>query len=567
MDKNLEDLILKYVLQNAIRYKGKANQNVIIGKLFSAKPELKKYKKNLSKIFEQIKSIVKKVNSMKLEDQENLLKKLAPELLERKIEKKELPELKNIKDKVVMRLAPYPSGPLHIGNAKPFLLNDYYVKKYKGNLLLVIDDTIGSEEKMIVKDAYNLIIDGLNWLNIKFDKKIYYKSDRLDIYYKYAEILIKKNKAYVCFCNTEELRENRFNKKECKHRNNSVENNLSFWKDILANKYKEGQATLRIKTSMQHKNPAFRDRVLFRISNRSHPRVKNKYSVWPLLEFSWAVDDHLLNITHILRGKDLMIESEMEKYIWNILNWKHPEIIYTGLLKIESLKLSKSKSQKEVLSKKYIGWDDPRTFSLQSLKRRNFKADAIRNFLFSTGLTLNDVTVPIETLYNENRKIIEPIANRYFFINDPVKIKIENSPNLNVEINLHPDFPERGTRKFKTKNEFYISSRDYKLIEENNLYRLMECLNFAKKGNKFIFHSKEYEKFKADGKMIMHWLPVEKDLVNVEVLMEDGTLAKGLGESLMKNLKFNTVIQGERFGFIKLDKKEKDKLVFWFTHK
>ena len=67
--------------------------------------------------------------------------------------------------------------------------------------------------------------------------------------------------------------------------------------------------------------------------------------------------------------------------------------------------------------------------------------------------------------------------------------------------------------------------------------------------------------------MIMHWLPVEKDLVNVEVLMEDGTLAKGLGESLMKNLKFNTVIQGERFGFIKLDKKEKDKLVFWFTHK
>ncbi len=567
MDKNLEDLILKYVLQNAIRYKGKANQNVIIGKLFSAKPELKKDKKNLSKIFEQIKSIVKKVNSMKLEDQENLLKKLAPELLERKIEKKELPELKNIKDKVVMRLAPYPSGPLHIGNAKPFLLNDYYVKKYKGNLLLVIDDTIGSEEKMIVKDAYNLIIDGLNWLNIKFDKKIYYKSDRLDIYYKYAEILIKKNKAYVCFCNTEELRENRFNKKECKHRNNSVENNLSFWKDILANKYKEGQATLRIKTSMQHKNPAFRDRVLFRISNRSHPRVKNKYSVWPLLEFSWAVDDHLLNITHILRGKDLMIESEMEKYIWNILNWKHPEIIYTGLLKIESLKLSKSKSQKEVLSKKYIGWDDPRTFSLQSLKRRNFKADAIRNFLFSTGLTLNDVTVPIETLYNENRKIIEPIANRYFFINDPVKIKIENSPNLNVEINLHPDFPERGTRKFKTKNEFYISSRDYKLIEENNLYRLMECLNFAKKGNKFIFHSKEYEKFKADGKMIMHWLPVEKDLVNVEVLMEDGTLAKGLGESLMKNLKFNTVIQGERFGFIKLDKKEKDKLVFWFTHK
>ncbi len=545
----MKETILKYALQNAIKYDGKASFQAVIGKCLNEKPELR----NNKEFFKDANNIIKEVNSLKLKDQIKKLERLAPELLkeEKKIEEHKLPELKNVKNKVVMRIAPYPSGPLHIGNARPAILNDEYVKKYKGKLLLVIDDTIGSKEKDISKDAYKLIPNALKWLDVNF-KEIIYKSDRLEIYYKYAVELIKKERSYVCSCNEEKLRENRRKGVECKCRSNSIEKNLELWKQMF--KAREGSLALRIKTSMQDKNPAFRDRVLFRISDRKHPRVGNKYRVWPLLEISWAVDDYLLGITHILRGKELMMESEMERFIWKIFNWPEKEIIHTGLLQIEGIKLSKSKSKKEVMSGKYFGWDDPRTFSIDSLRRRGIRKEAIRNFILSFGLTQSEIKVPIDILYDENKKLIEKESNRYFFIENPKKIKIKNAPELNVKVELHPDY-KRGYRNFKTENEFYVQDK----LEKNKVYRFMHLFNF--KNNEFI--SKELDK--SLNATLIHWLPV-KDVIKVEVLMPDGSLKKGLGESGLKNVKVNDTVQLERNFYAKLDKKTKDKLVFWYTH-
>ncbi|MBU0930179.1 MAG: glutamate--tRNA ligase [Nanoarchaeota archaeon] len=551
----LKENIRKYALENAVRHDGKAVLGSIIGKLINEDPNIKNKLKEISK---EIQSIINEVNKLSLEKQTDELKKIAPELLEKR-EKQEikLKELSNVSGKVIMRIAPFPSGPLHIGNARTIILNDEYCKKYKGKLLLIMDDTIGSEEKPIVKEAYKLIPEGLDFLEVKYDKNIIYKSDRLEIYYKYAEELINKNKAYVCSCSSEELRENRKNEKDCKCRSQSVTENLKKWKLMFDKKTKEGSFTLRIKTSMQDKNPAFRDRVIARISEREHPRVGKKYRVWPLLDFSWAIDDHLLNVTHVIRGKDLMIESDMEKYIWDIFKWKHAELIHNGLLQLEGVKISKSKAQKEVKSGEYFGWDDPRTWSLQSLKRRGIKAEAIRTFLLQFGLNQNEVTAPIDGLYSENRKLIEKEADRYFFIENPKKIKIKNIPKSIKEAKapLHPDL-KKGFRILKINDEFYVSD----LIEKNKTYRFMHLFNF--KNNEFV--SEEYEQG-LNAKMI-HWLPVSKDLVNIEVLMPDGSVKKGLGEVDIKNVKENSVIQLERFAFCKLDKKEKNKLVFWYTH-
>jgi len=459
--------------------------------------------------------------------------------------------------KVVMRLAPFPSGALHLGNAKTYGLNALYADKYKGRLLFVMDDTMGSEKKMVMPESYDLIPEGFKWLGIKWDGPIVYKSDRLEIYYKYAEELIKKGHTYVCECAAEKLRENRAAGKECAHRKQTIDETLKKWKDMFNGKYKEGQAILRLKTSMQHPNPAFRDRVLFRISDRAHPRVGKKYRVWPMLEFSWAIDDHLLGITHVFRGNELKIETEMCKFIWDILKWKYPTITHTGLLSIAGAKISKSKAQEEVLAGKYSGWDDPRTWSVQSLRRRGIQPHAVMDFIRSIGPNQIDITVPIENLYAINRKLLDAVAHRYSFVMEPVKIEVKNPPDIReIEIKLHPE-KEEEMKRVPVGKSFYIQKRDFGW--KGKEIRLMHLYNI-KLGEKSEFTSRENKEIPR-----IHWVPTDF-AVRTEVIMPDGNIISGFAEKNIEKLKVDDIIQFERFGFCRLDKKEKDKIIFCFAH-
>jgi glutamyl-tRNA synthetase len=567
-----DELITAYALENALLHEGKARADAVLAKLF--RHGLKK--EALDEARKRVEGIVEYVNGLSIEEQEKRFSGLAALLPERKHERRLELDVTGVKQ-VVLRLAPFPSGPLHIGNARPYLLNDYFAKKYGGRLLLVIDDTIGSEEKKIVEEAYKLIPEGLKWLDVRFEEPIIYKSDRLEIYYKYGEKLIEKGKAYVCFCSAEELRKNRERGIECEHRAYSIEKNLQEFRNMLKGKYGEGEAVLRIKTNMKHKNPAFRDRVIFRISATQHPRLKNTEPVvWPMMEMAWAIDDYLLGITHVIRGKELMIETDMENYIFDIFNWPKPRFIHLGLLTIEGVKLSKSKSQKEIAKGVYFGWDDPRTWSLQSLRRRGFRPEAIREFCLSFGLNPSEVTVPLEVLYSFNRKYVED-SNRYFFIANPILIRIENAPELKASIPLHPNHPERGHRILWSSNEFYISLDDYKEIRkarEGSMFRLMNLFNFYKKAETFYFHSIELNK-SLNAKLI-HWLPNAKHIA-AKVLMPNGEIVTGLLES-NANIEPGQVVQFERFGFVKLDaikrikadeaneKKSQKVYEFWYLH-
>ncbi|MEM2956460.1 MAG: glutamate--tRNA ligase [Candidatus Pacearchaeota archaeon] len=559
------DIILAYALENAIIHDGKAQINAVISKLFQV--GLKK--EQIKDVIKDVQSIVNKVNTMTREEQAKEFDKLSELLPEKKKEERkkgELPELLNAeKGKVILRHAPFPSGALHIGNAIPLVINDEYVKKYEGKAFLIIDDTIGSEEKQIVPEAYMLIPDDLKLMDIKYDGDIIYRSDRLNIYYKYAEMLITKDKAYVCFCNPERLRKLRAEGKECECRKKDYEANIKDWKWMFSSEAKEGSATLRIKTDMRHPNPAFRDRVLFRISDREHPRIKG-LKVWPMLEFSAAIDDHLLGITHIIRGNQLRIEGEMEKYIWDVFGWKHPELIYTPLITLEGIKISKSKSQEEVSKGVYKGWDDPRTWSIRSLIKRGIKPEAIRNFIKLFGMSdKENMIIPIELLYNENMKLIEDSSNRYFFVNNPIKIKILKAKKMIAKIPLHPNHPERGFREIKTGTSFFISKDDFDSLEENKIYRLMHLFNFEKKKDKLVFHSTEQ---KAENiERMIHWLPCLKTLPKVKVLMPDGSWIEGIAEKDVKKIRQGEVIQFERFAFCRLvEKPKKGDLEFWWTH-
>jgi glutamyl-tRNA synthetase len=556
-----KEVVRAHALTNAAKHGGKANQGAILSGLFAEGLE----KHEIKDFLPTINEVLKDVNNMSLEGQQKEMKALKQKVSKREV-RDGLPVLENaVKGKVVLRFAPFPSGPLHIGNARQLILNSEYSKMYDGKIVLVMDDTIGSAAKQIEPEAYGLIEEGVKWLGVKYSKKVVYKSDRMDIYYSYAEEMIKKGYMYVCSCDIGTMREERAKGIECGCRNLSSEEHLHRWKKMF--KAKEGKYCVRLKTSMSDPDPAFRDRVMFRISGRKHPRTHHKYSVYPLLDFSWAIDDHLLGVTHIIRGIDLMMETRVEGFIWDIFGWKHPEVMHTGFLSIQGIKLSKSKGAKEVRSGEFKGWNDPRTWSLQSLRDRGILPEAITEFIFGQGVRKSNSTVPVGILYTLNKKLIEDSA-KYFFVPDPVKIKIKGTPELVAKMPLHPS-GKLGNRNYKTHQTFYISRDDFNLME-NRDYRLMHLLNFrasqilTAKPREFSFLSADPDD-KLDVKY-MQWLPGETEGWNVEVVMPDGSLVRGLGEDKLSGLKEGAIIQFERFGFVRLNKKEKGKLVFFFAH-
>jgi glutamyl-tRNA synthetase len=307
---------------------------------------------------------------------------------------------------------------------------------------------------------------------------------------------------------------------------------------------------------MADPDPAFRDRVLFRISDLDHPRVGRKYRVWPLLEFSWAVDDIELGITHVLRGKDLVMEDRMERYIWDLLGARGPPFLHWGLLMVREAKLSKSKSYLEVKSGLFDGWADPRTWSIASLHRRGITAEALRRFTLSFGLSLADIEVPAETLYAENRSIIDPITPRRAFVPRPVRLDISGFPaNLeSVELQNHPDQVELGKRRIPVGSRIFLGRTDVERHLGTEV-RLKELVNVELDGTIVSgtesiaarFTSRENRKLPR-----LQWVSA-KAAVQVDMLNVDGSHTKGLGESTLLRSAPGDVVQFERVGFVRFE--------------
>ena len=549
----------KYALQNAVLHDGKAEAKAVLGKLLAEDPSLRTRAREASV---QVEKVVAEVNRLDLESQRAELVSIAPELLEKaKVERgrKELAPLPGaVEGEVVLRLAPYPSGPLHIGNARAFVTNDAYAKKYRGKLLLVFDDTIGSEEKPILPEAYDQVKEGLDWAGVEYHDVIY-KSDRLSIHYEWAERLLETGEAYVCECDADTLRKNREAQHACIHRGQEADETIAMWKAMLSGEYPEGSAVVRLKTDMAHPNPAFRDRVLFRIAEREHPRVGTRYRVWPMLEFSWAVDDHVLGVTHVLRGKDLVMEDMMETKIWDVLGVdRRPHFVHFGILRFKDIELSKSRYRREIAAGNLSGIDDPRTWSLQSLERRGISPDALRTFVLSFGMSQTDVEVSADNLYAENRKVIDSVANRFFFVPEPVRITVEGLPSIpSVEAPVHPDFPDRGTRTLAVSPTVYVPSVDYYAFTRQEV-RLKDFCNVVL-DTVATFTSREVKDVPK-----IQWV---SDGVPMRIVLPDAVVAEGLVERNLLAAKVGDVVQLERFGFVRIGAVNDEGIDAYFAHR
>ena len=584
-DKEITKILWIMGLKNAIEFGGIPNRKAVMGKLMAERKDLRSQTKIILPKLDQILDEIKILN---LEEQKKRLLQLDPKALERNeviTEEKKLPPLPEIEkyEKIVMRLAPYPSGALHIGNARMVILNDEYVKKYKGELILFYDDTIGSPKslrdspkaKYVLPDAYDLIKEGLDWLGVKYSK-VLYKSDRLDIFYEYCVKLIKDHMAYVCFCSAAEFRE-KYKKlsKSCPHREQTVEKNMNEWNSMLNGIYHEGDAVVRLKTGMDQKDPAIRDQIIMRISEAEHPKVGDKYTVWPMLEFSWAIDDHLIGASHIIRGIDLVKEGIIEEFIWDHFGWKKAKLLYYGRMKFTGFKLSKTEARNYIQQGKYQGWDDPRTWSLQSLKKRGIKPEALRETLLDLGMSQSGIIFSVNWLYSKNQDIIDEISNRYFFVENPITVVVKDIPSGEylAEPLLLPSNLKKERRKIycsvkDNQLNLIINLSDAEKLRKDQVIRLKDLINIQiksidlnKKVISSLFHSKELNREFS----IIHWLPKDEN-INVSIVKPDGSISNGLGEINLLKIPMNKTIQFERFGFINPIELKDNCLFCYFSH-
>ncbi|MBW3016785.1 glutamate--tRNA ligase, partial [Candidatus Woesearchaeota archaeon] len=274
--------------------------------------------------------------------------------------------------------------------------------------------------------------------------------------------------------------------------------------------------------------------------------------------------------THILRSNEFgKMRQELQDYIRELFGYKNPVLRDYGRINIVGAVTQGRDIRKLIEEGKMIGWDDPRLVTIRALRRRGIVKETFYELVREVGLSRTQTNIDFSVIAAVNRKILDPVAQRYFFIEDPIKIKIEGAPSQAVELNLNPG-EKKGGRKFSTGTDFYIERVDFNSLENNILYRLMDCLNFRKEKDKFVFDSVEYEKYKGKGEKIMHWLPVGQT-VEVSVIAPGDAAAEGIittegiAELTVKSIKEGDVVQFERFGFCRLDNRKK--LEFWFAHK
>jgi len=529
---------------NAYEHEGKAELKAVVSRFLGLFPDKKA---SLSELMPLIKGAVEEINKLSKDEQLKIVQSVFPEWLEKKkvVEDKKLPDLPNVEiGKVVMRLAPSPSGPLHIGHARMAILNDEYVKRYKGKLILRIEDTNPAN---IMPEAYKMIEDDLKWLEVDYHEVVI-QSDRFELYYDTMEKLISMEKAYVATTPTEVFKAKRQQSIPIDERNDSSEANLRRWEKMLNGDFKKGEAYAVIKTDLTHPNPAIRDFIAFRIIEIPHPLKGKKYRVYPMMNFSVAVDDHFLGLTHVIRGKDHLANTEKQKYIFNYFRWPLPFYLHYGKVSIENSILKTSIIKKGIANGDFTGWDDPRLGTLLAMKMRGINPRAIRRYWVETGIGDVDIKFSWENLYAFNKHIIDSESPRHFFVVNPIRLELLLDEVVKVKM---PIFPKKENGLFREyeikKGEIFIAQDDYNKFMGQEV-RLKDLGNFKLERDKLKFIDNDLSKIKQ-GIPIIHW--IQNDFVDYQIIKPDGATDKGILEKNALNY-LGKVNQLERYGYANL---------------
>ena len=482
MDEELKKEIRKMALQNAFEHGGETRDKIILGKILGTKPEFRSKVKEISGDISEIVSIV---NQLSLEEQEIEIKENFPEILipkEKIVEREGLPELKDAEQgKVITRFPPEPNGYPHIGHAKAAIINSEYAKMYGGKFILRMDDTNPEAERMEYHAAIKV---GLEWLGIEFDI-VKSTSDDMEIFYEKGMELINSGKAYVCTCKREDISKNRRARKACKCSKEDMEKNNKNW-EKMNDKFKPGDAIVRFRGDMEADNAVMRDPVLFRIIEGKHYTLGEKYRIWPSYDMAVAIEDSIDGVTHAYRSKEFELRKELIDAILDALNMRKPAQGFFSRLEFKGMPISKRIIKPLIEEGKVTWYDDPRLPTLEGLRRRGIKPEAIRKFIMSLGLTKANTLAPFDALEAFNRKFVDADSIRLFMVSNAKKLSVKNLPISSVEISNHP-INDMGKRTIEIDGNFYISGEDAQTIKEGSQIRLLGLgnIHITKQGIEF----------------------------------------------------------------------------------
>ncbi len=562
-DEDTIRLIRKYAMQNALEYDGKGQAGSVQGRILGEVPELRQYAKHL---FGVLAPAIDEANQLWNDEGPEAVKAVleaeAPDALEKRVKERRegLPELPNaVKGEVILRFAPNPNGPLTIGHSRGVIINSHYAEMYDGTMILRYDDTDTKIKRPDLK-AYDWIREDYTWLSGRKPDIILEASARMPEYMAHAKQFIADDYMYVCTCTADEFKQLRNDQQECPCRANSTLKNSDLWDQMnnTEGRFNEGDAVVRVRTGMDHKNPALRDWPALRIQRAPHPKVGEKYRVWPLLDFQSAVEDHIQKVTHIIRGKDLMDSTRKQKLLYEMAGWDYPETLYWGRVKVHEFGgFSTSQMKIDIENGDFEGWDDPRLPTLRALRRRGYDAGAIRKFWIDLGLTQKDISVPMSTLNNLNSKAVDVEAPRLSFVRDPrtILLDISGIEMDKVTLPIHPEHPDKGVREWPLGDsplKVKITSEDFTSREGRRLKDFATIgINHQKTKHGWEGEISRIERI--DDTPIIHWLPSNMAQPAVLLLEEEGELVAAEGLLEINDYPDGTVVQLERMGFAILE--------------
>ena len=305
--------------------------------------------------------------------------------------------------KVRVRFAPSPTGPLHIGGVRTALYNYLFARKHKGDFVLRIEDT---DQNRYVEGAEDYIVESLNWCGIPFDEGPgkegdygpYRQSERKDIYRKYAEELLKKGQAYYAFDTAEELDAHRKDHEEKGktfiynwHNRMKLQNSLALSEDEVRDKLDADENYVIRFKSPEDENLHIKDEIRGEMeidTSTLDDKVLFKSDGMPTYHLANIVDDHLMEISHVIRGEEWLPSLALHFMLYRAFGWDAPKFAHLPLiLKPQGKgKLSKRDGDKLGFPVFPLEWKDPKSGEISAGYREDgYFPEAVTNMLAFLG--------------------------------------------------------------------------------------------------------------------------------------------------------------------------------------